>query len=389
LRPRILVFGTLTLLPACGAILDLPDPQIRDNLGNTDGSVLSDGAPLGDSAFTDGTAPPNDSGNNGDSPISPDDAAKCGGKDCFGGPCNTGNVCGAALVLSAMDPKYLAIDNNQLFVTSSTNKIIGVDVTDYSKVTTVTAGESDLVALEAGGGYVYFASSDMSEGANTEHLSRCAETGCIPATRVDYVTPQKNHQVGGIAFDNSNFYYSQDETTANNGGTFSCPIAGGSTCALLGSINEPGELRVDSSNLYWFEGPSFTGISNRALSTSATTTGQNIDITDFVLSGSKIYFSTQDKINVVDKPGAAIDNAPIYSSGANIIAIATDGTTVYWIDDTSGTTGTLLSCLAASCTTPTPLVPGLQDPTTGGLLVTSDSIYYTTQTDGNVWRLAR
>jgi len=375
-------------MPACGAILDLPDPTIDNGSGSGDGSTTGDSQVLADGRVIGDSAVPNDGGSKKDGQVSPDDAAACGGKDCFGGPCNTGNVCGpVAIVTDEMDPKYLAYDNRTLFVTSSEATIFSIDVDDYSNRTTLTSLETNLVALTAGGGYVYFASSDMAEGAGTEHLSRCSEAACS-STRTDYATPSTNRPVGGIAFDSTRFYYSQNESTANSGGIFSCPVAGGSTCALINAVANPGELHVDTGKLYWFAGPSTTGLSSCTTTGGTVTAGNNLNVTDFMILGGEIYFSSSMKIHAVAEPGSAFDNFPLFSSSSNVIAIASDGTSVYWIDDTSGTTGTLYTCSVAACV-PAPLVSGLSDPTTGGLLVTDDSIYYTTQIDSKVWRLAK
>jgi hypothetical protein len=379
-------------LTACGAILDLPDPTVNADFNSSDGSsgtndgqtTLPDGS-LVDGALEDGFVPPTDSGT--DAKVSPDDAALCGGKDCFGGPCNTGNVCGAIAIATVTDPKYLAYDNDQLFVTSGQTTIYNIDVKNYSS-RAITTSESDLVAITARAGFVYFASSDLSETTGSEHLSRCAEADC--SSRINYTT-STNRPIGGIAVDAMNVYYSQSETTAKNGGIFKCGVNVASGCTNLDPVAYPGALHLDGTNLYWVSGmPTNAGFSSSTTAGSSLITGNgNSSITDFTTFEGNIYFTTSETVHKAAEPGSAADEFPLITTGFANIAIATDGTSVYWIDNTSGATAILYTCEISSCAVGTPLVTGLKDPVTGGLLVTDDSIYYTTQGDGNVWRLAK
>lgn len=113
------------------------------------------------------------------------------------------------------------------------------------------------------------------------------------------------------------------------------------------------------------------------------------------LDNGAVYWTVADptagSINFASKSSLA--PTPIASSQKRPADVASDGTSVYWVNFGSGTAsdGTVFTCMLASCSTPTPLASNQADPR--AILVDNAAVYWidngATAGVGSLWKVAK
>jgi hypothetical protein len=117
---------------------------------------------------------------------------------------------------------------------------------------------------------------------------------------------------------------------------------------------------------------------------------------DVALDTSNIYWSISDPVN------GFIDYSPLPSPTPSTLAskqsypgsIASDGTSVYWLANTSssGNASAVVGCAIASCTTPRVLAT-LSTPSLTSIVVDQSAVYFvqpgSSSNNGGVWKLAK
>jgi hypothetical protein len=378
-------------MPACGAILDLPEPMIGDPNGSADGStgtndgqILVDGE-LPDGALPDGFVPPTDGSADGPNP-GIDGGPLCAGKSCFGGNC-VNDKCEPVAFATMTSPGFIDYDstNDTLYVTSASESIYGIDQNGAVATTPIITGEPGLSALKVLDPNIYFANT----ASGHELVSRCPTAGCSSsAPRTDYASG--SYAIGGIALNSTTLFYGDGRNSGAGGGVYACSVAGDS-CSRKLMLSEVTNVTADDNYVSWTTGINNNGIYSALLSSfSAQGTGVYTSVTDFKIQSGQLYFSTDQTITKEAEP-AINDVNPIKSSLHMVEFIAVDGTEIYWIDELTTTpTWGLYHCTIATCeataeeiTTPV----ALGDP--GGMVMGKDSLFYTTTSSNTVWRLAK
>jgi hypothetical protein len=206
------------------------------------------------------------------------------------------------------------------------------------------ANDSMLALLALGGSWVYWASTTAVEDLAT------AQPAATP-----FAAPSGS-SIYGVATNSTHVFWSDQ-----NLGVLTC--ATGSTCAsptvLLGlaSISAPPQtIAADETYVYWtdangnlFSSP-VAGGTPSLLATDADTFGAMVAV-----AGHVYYFSSQNGGIRVAIGGTASSGAMYFAIGGT--AIATDGATLYWADDS------IKKCqLGPSCAAPTVLA-GATSPT--------------------------
>ncbi len=203
---RFLLATTLALT-GCSALLDVKDiyfdPNAGPGGGGQDGSV--DGPTNGEGG------PPGDGGVDAANCVADlqNDAKHCGrcGHDCGGGACAAG-VCQALLLTSVSGAPL--------------NRIV------------------------ASGQYL-FVSSRITKSFNVGGVWRVLKTG---GNAEEYAATRfaENMLILG-----DTLYFVNDDTLANSGGLYSCPVVGPSPCtpALIAAAEEPRALTVDNGRIFY------------------------------------------------------------------------------------------------------------------------------------------
>ncbi|MEO7110528.1 MAG: hypothetical protein ABI183_08835 [Polyangiaceae bacterium] len=387
------MLGAFAFLPACGALLDLPDTKEDDSYGQGDGSSASnDGSPAGDGATSDGTSPLTDANVLPDAPDadggSPHNLCGDAGKDCFGGEC-LGGVCQAKpLTTSVNDPRQIVYSGGYAYVISGLQEIDRVD--GFGTKTQIAINEPALSAIAVSGSRIYF-SSMASGGTNTDgEVSSCPTTGC-DGTRKNYVAASK-HKINGVASDGTNVYYGVDDNTggATGGGIYTCPIGTTPCTATTPTLSKLNTLNLQLSGalLYFLAGASTEGPFNCTAADCVSSSGaDNFSLVDFAVNNADIVFATQSTISFEPLVGGSV--LALAGSQQTNVAVGADDTYAYWLDAKSAPNGVLNRCtIADQCLAGAlPMKDGLNGPS--DLVVTADSIWFTTVGDHTVWRIAK
>jgi hypothetical protein len=375
-------------LPACGAILDFPNTQEDDNYPSGDGS--NDGQTLGDGELPSDARPPGDGSVLPDAAI-PDSGPQTfcdGGKACFGGACSSTGACEPypLTTASALGATYLAYDSGYVYFTSGTDKIYRVDANQNLSAPLVS-GEENLSALVIANGLLFFANAGDGASMLTGKISSCPLDGCATG-RVDYLTGSK-HIVQSLAVTTGGIYYADNEATGSGGtgGIHTCTLSAGgcnATSATV-SIANANDLQAYGNSFYWLSGTNGVYLCQQASCTSANGTA-NVGPVDFAVGSGGIYpIYTSGLYHETTTGSSAVQW--ISSLPKTDVAVVTDDTDIYWLDIQS-TQGDVVKCsIATDCPagTPTTIATSLNEP--HHLVLSSDSIYFTT--DDGVFRLAK
>jgi hypothetical protein len=374
--------------------LDLPETKEDDSYGQGDGSsTLNDGQVLVDGELPDGAlgdgSIPKDGGKT-DGATDVDAGPLCGGTThCYGGACPAGTCEPIAITSSIANPRAIAFDGaDEIFVVSASDHIFSVDLEGNVSPPLATTEPNLISSIVATASNVYFASSGDGSTAGSEKVSRCASTSCAGANRTELLTSK--FAIGNLAIDNANLYVSQSGSGVN-GAIFSCALPSTSCVSLVTAAAPFPELVAASTGkVFWTQGPSISGFTScTATSCSAGATGTNDGVVSFTADDpTDLYYGTSGGINGAAKTGGASTN--FFSDMHSVTSIAVKGNALYWID-VNGTTGTIYTCDTASCTSHSTVVSNLVDPAPNALIVTSNSLFYSTQgsagANNAVWRL--
>ena len=391
MKRSFFVFAGVALLPACGVILDLPDPNVEPNFGAGDGSINGgDGGPLADGEFPDGFVPPGDGSTSGDgspendSSVPFDAGPLCGTKHCFGGACGTGNVCQpiAVYTQSGLDPTVIDTDERYVYFASGTSTLDRLDPTNGS-IVQLTNSELNLAELAVQGTNVFFTNAGVSS-----RVSSCSIDGCA-AARVDFISGSAL-MAFGVTADATNVYFTSDK---GGGGVDKCVIAGGSGCTptpIATSANAH-DIRLVGTSLYWDDDSSSQNAVFSCVAASCTKSGggDNTFVTAIAANSTTVFYATQTTIGKRTIIGGA--KSQVVINRVDVVALAADEKYVYWVDASSGTSGLVQRCMVSNdCTMPAnveTMATGLNHP--ADLALTSDSVYFTDSDNGKIWRVAK
>jgi hypothetical protein len=194
-------------------------------------------------------------------------------------------------------------------------------------------------------------------------------------------------RIGGIAVDSTNVYWTQGP--GSSAGAFGKPIAGGAPTSF-GPAVDPRGIRVDLTNVYWAD------FGNGSISSAALLGGSPVKIVPAILDGgtptgptaitsdaTNVYWvdSTAGTVNQMVLQGGPI--LPLADNQSTPVAIAVDANNVYWVDyGTSGTIGSVNKVpIGSDAGSVTPLAPSEQQPS--GIAVDGTNVYWTDRTNPN------
>ena len=358
---RALSFVLVALLPACGAILDLPDPTVDAGFGaNGDSGYYPDGGPIGDGAQGgDGSQRDGSSGGDGSSGV--DSGIGCGAEKC--------------LVGKVSNPGVLANDGTYIYAINGADEIVRFNPLVDTTAQSIATSAATLQQLFVSGSRFFFTGQGGAAGV----VASCPVTGCS-TMEMDYATG--NHPFFGVVADGTNVYYGI-ESTGSDKGFYSCSIASGAcgSSAFLG-FSAPRHMRIDATagRLFW-DGNGDLGVYECNLSscTAADNTGQFL--VDIAVNATDTYWTDSTSIHHHAR-GSSSGDITIANGSLMNVAIAVDSDAVYWLDKGDGTNGIVRKCpLGVDCTNasnpPVQLANGIgdaQDLTVMGSYVFASSV---------------
>ncbi|MDB4939368.1 MAG: hypothetical protein JWP87_6340 [Labilithrix sp.] len=397
------LFATSLALTGCSALLDVKDIYFDPNAGGA-GSDASD-----DGTASDGKIPVE--GGADAATCEADlqkDGKNCGrcAHDCGGGTCTAG-VCQALELTSLTDTPL-----------------------------------DDIVQSGAS----LFVSTRVTTTSQTGGIWRVPKAGGAVEA---YVT---THYAERMAVLGDKLYFVVDESIANGGGLFSCPLVGASPCtpALVAAAEQPRSITVDNGRLFYGDNASGKGLMLYAPPAAPVVflPGFGFTITAFV-SGNRMFYSYTfqppsppqhakileafadggvDEIDTYDSDtandGELIGDANqffftaydysgttggivrrIPRTGSSSVCnyggmgnkrpggIHTDGPRLYWTNQGEGaaqpyTKGSIATCETAGCCA-TPVTMWTGDGQPTAITSDADFVYFVTYVKGGVWKVAK
>jgi hypothetical protein len=320
----------------------------------------------------------------------PDNCGACG-HSCFGGACAAG-TCGPVTLATAHGSVGIAIDSTFIYWADNEAGVINKvskSLTRQGVPSSVATGAAaqNVQGIFSDGTYVYWTNktaagevrralptglgvtiiaSNQSQpdwvASNGTTVAWTNQTGNqVMSASVDGGTPTRLNTTGelgtlpaGIAIDSASVYYATK--TAGGGLAETVPLAGGSV-SELGTATYVG-IAIDSDNVYWTGGFSNPIVSqNTKAGTTATVkiiaTGSMLRCPLAVASdGANVYFLDQgtDSSGTLVANAGALYRVPVGNGGTlapPLVAgltdpqgIAVDGTAVYWV--TGGANGAVM-----------------------------------------------
>jgi hypothetical protein len=391
---RILALPVGVLAAGCNAIIGIADvPYASD--ASTDGTMT---AP--DAATFEGAAP--DSGIR-DAAVSADEseaaeASPCGdtmssgtncgscGHGCLGGQCSMGSCQPVALVPvdSGVSPYGLAQDDRFLYWTDYYGGAINRTDKVSGSTELLAQGAAFPVAITNDDAGVYW--------GDLFGVSSCNKSDCTQSTSV--VARYMQSGVVSLAVDDSSVYWSEANPfvlRAGKSGTnqSAVPLWQGDASAE--------HVATDGQRIYFTADDGLlhiVGVDGGApLAIGVPSTQGSSDV---ALDTSNVYWSISDPMNgFIDYSHLASPTpSTLASNQSNPGSIASDGTNVYWLANTSSSANAsaVVGCAIASCRTPRVLAT-LSTPNLRSIVVDQSAIYFvqpgSSSNNGGVWKLAK
>jgi hypothetical protein len=360
-----------------GSTPDAMTADARDDAQQNDGSPLVDTGGCGD-------------------PMS--DPHNCGGcgHDCLGGRCSSGACQPVALIDAGggVSPFWLAQDDQYLYWTDRLNGT--VNRTGKSSVGTTRLWQACIgrcfpepIAVDDAG--VYW--------GDFNGVWRCPKGGCPISPTFVAATPSNVH---GLAVDDNNVYWSDDTAQL----VLSAPKNGldaGATTLWYSDAAVPYEVKTDGRNVYF--GGSDSLLHVVSVDGGSAADGGSIAIgipgteasLGVALQGGFVYWTVTNFTNAGQGPvwSASTTSLTPFQIVLNQVLpgpIASDGTSVFWLDFTFTSNGDLRTCTIVGCTSPSVRATGIMLPR--AVVVDDTAVYWTDEgngagTLGSLWKLAK
>jgi hypothetical protein len=407
---RIHIVFSLVVLTGCAGLIGVPDLSFDENAasGHSDGGSQNDG-----SAHDGDTSPhPGTDGGTGTCDTSkvatdPHNCGRCG-HDCLGGTCSAGKCASVVVQGGLSNPDDLAIDANNVYVTSRENGVV-LRIAKQGGLSTVLANNQIEARGVAVNGSTLFWSNGYFEGdgGGDDHYNggvwSCPLPDCATKTLVTTGSYAMN-----VRFSNGVLFFAE-----NNNSSVVRVNPDGTARSSLSSPNQPFSLAVDDTHVYYQAGSGLNRIpiSGGTADESVDDEVINSERWGFVaVDGERVYWAftgTNGQGLVKSAFKASLDGPKeIYGdSNKGSCGVAIDETTLYWTN--SGTwqdqandyannhDGSVLACPKAGCggKPPVTLESGLLYPYS--IAVDGDAIYFLTfgtkfgSTDGELRRIAK
>lgn len=382
MRRALAALLLLAILPACGALIGLKHLTAdEDDAGDAAGNV--EGGPEGASNEDGGDA----STSCADVTRSAEHCGRCG-HSCLGGTCKSSVCQPTALATGQGTVSGIALDDTYVYFTSLSNNIVARVPKAGGRVETLAAAPGVRMAkrLAVNATHVYWANADLFSGA----IARCPIAGCAG---VPEVLSQPEEPIG-IALD-PGFVYWADRNASK---VRRKPLDGGAdqlVATTTGGL--PVAVAVSGPSAFWIE--DFNGDVNR----SNAAGGGEVFIgvsgpsgRDLALDPSFVYWGAaqdpgdQGKISRAPRDGGG-PTQQLGPARGDPMAIAVDGTLVYWTAWERATDGGVLSggvyaCGHSGCGAG-PTVLGAAEDLPRGIATDATAVYW--GANGVVMKLAK
>jgi hypothetical protein len=403
-RPFRYLLATTIALTGCSALLDVNDIYFDPNaVGPNAEGGSAEGSPTAEGSAGDGGA--DSVACAADTSKDPKHCGRCG-HDCGGGSCMAG-VCQG-----------------------------------FELASVTSAPLNDVVAA---GAYV-FVSTSITLTTQNGGIWRVPKTGGMAEP---YVATRYAEKMAVLA---DKLYFVVDETIANGGGLFTCPVVGASPCTptLVAAAAEPRGLTVDNGRVFYGDNATGKGLMLYAPPAAPVVFRADFGaLGDYYVSGDRAFYSitfqpsqppqhaevlealTDGGINQIytydsptanagrligdqnqflftafdftGAPNGVVRRIPRTASAATCslggtankrpYGIHTDGTHVYWTNQGEGasqpyTKGSVAACESAGCCA-NPTTLWNGDGEPSGLTGDADFLYFVTYVTGSVWKVAK
>lgn len=150
----------------------------------------------------------------------------------------------------------IAVDAQYVYWTNTSDGlemggILRVPVTGGLQVTLAAGDDPWAVAVDAN--FVYWANAGRFNLSNGSIMKvPIGGDGAIPLA-------QGQSNPHGIAIDDTNIYWTNTGTGANDGSVMKMPLGGGTPVALASQLQNPQGIVVDETSVYWTNGGTFYG----------------------------------------------------------------------------------------------------------------------------------
>lgn len=359
-RARLVPLALLAALPACTALLGLPDPIVDPGFEGgspQDSGSGVDGAAPDTGPLPDGAVP--DTGSDGGMVV---DAGDSGCSKC------------TDTIATITNPLYIDTDGTTVWVTGGATTIHAITVNTKADQT-ILSGQFNLHELRHANGYLYFTNFDINGSNNS--ASRCKTDG---TGKLNYFMGSTQDTFGIATDGTANVWTTWNEA---NGGVQKSAIASAGS-APYASAPLAANIIYDTSKLYWVTGSGIT-ICTVGVSSCSGTSSANINgVVDLAVGGGFLWYTDGLNLWRANLNGSSPMQFAQGQSGA--AAVRADTQYVYWINQPLMGTGTLQRCpIAGPCNSPESLLVNLQGGF--GLALSLDSAYVSERLGNKVWRV--
>lgn len=330
------------------------------------------------------------------------DPKNCGacGHDCLGGSCTSGKCLPITLATGQVGAAGIAFDADRVYWTRGQTSISGgvysvkLDGTGLTTILDLGAG-AGAYGLAVGGGSVYFARSNGALRA----VSRCTLPSCAGG-QVFLAQNEQLAQSVSLDLPNNRLYWVDGTPYQGSGGsvmTLLLPQGSAERVVTADQLN-PSALSLASGFVYWLNSGTWAndlplgnggvlraplGVNGVAMPIAAD---PNADLLGLAVDSQSVYFGTGSGKTLAVAPASGGGGTSTFSTTATV-AIAADGTNVYWGELSPD--ARILTCPRTGCPNGTPIVLASSQDTVGALTVDAVSILWTNKGGGEVRRLAK
>ena len=297
-------------------------------------------------------------------------ALHCGacGHNCEGGACS-GSKCQPAVLATGAGAYEMALDATNLYwIDTAANTVVKLALSGGSPVNLATGQNvPDGIALDAAN--VYWTTSG---GGSAGTVMKCAIGGCANSPQV---LASARSDPTGIAVDANNVYWGEYTSSPIQ----SLPLAGGTPVPLTTVSNgQPGDVRVDSTAVYWVApgGGTVNRCSIGGCGASPTTLVSGRSSPQFMgIDGANLYWTENAGIMTCAKAGCGGQATTLAPSG-NLAGIFVYGGIVYFSEGSGGTSG-IYTCATGGCGMSPSLL--IADTAPGAVVVDATHVYWVSQ----------
>jgi sugar lactone lactonase YvrE len=293
---------------------------------------------------------------------------KDGGAPDEGGSVVPGGDGGVVVPLASHGFRYLALDNDSVYFTSTDEEAVFRVAKAGGNPTTLVANQTEPGAIAVRDGTVFWV-NDASPFA----VASCPTTGCSPASTL---TTTEAYPYG-LVVDAQNVYW---VVSAENGGLETVARTGGAKQTLAPNQGYSQWVAIDDDAVYFANSGGGTVMRyGKATQTLTTLASDESEAHGIAIDANDVYFTRSGPGLVKKVAKSGVGGASVVVSGESLPeAITTDGANLYW---TNVGDGTIRRCPIGGSSATT-LAPGQDKPF--GIAVDETDVYWVNSGNGRV-----